>query len=48
VLALDPTLRGAVARFDQPAEGVMKLARGLKTAFDPAGIFNPGCFIGGI
>ncbi len=48
VLALDPSLRGAVACFDQPAESVMKLARGLKTAFDPAGIFNPGCFIGGI
>ncbi|HKD70272.1 MAG TPA: FAD-binding oxidoreductase [Candidatus Binataceae bacterium] len=47
VLAMDPALRGA-AFFDEPAAGVLKLMRGLKTAFDPAGIFNPGCFVGGI
>jgi glycolate oxidase FAD binding subunit len=48
VLSLDPALRGTVPFFDQPAEGVMKLMRRLKAAFDPAGIFNPGCFVGGI
>ncbi len=48
VLSLDPALRGAVAFFDEPAAGAMKLMRGLKAAFDPAGIFNPGCFVGGI
>lgn len=48
VLALDPALRGAIAFFDQPAAGVMKLMARLKAAFDPAGIFNPGCFVGGL
>jgi glycolate oxidase FAD binding subunit len=48
VLSLDPALRGAVAFFDEPAAGALKLMRGLKAAFDPAGIFNPGCFVGGI
>jgi len=48
VLALDPALRGSVAFFDEPASGAMKLMRSLKAAFDPAGIFNPGGFVGGI
>jgi glycolate oxidase FAD binding subunit len=48
VLSLDPALRGAVPLFEPPAAGVMKLMRRLKAAFDPAGIFNPGCFIGGL
>jgi glycolate oxidase FAD binding subunit len=48
VLSLHPALRGAVAFFDEPAAGAMTLMRGLKAAFDPAGIFNPGCFVGGI
>jgi glycolate oxidase FAD binding subunit len=48
VLSLDPALRGEVAIFDQPPAGAMKLMRRLKAAFDGAGIFNPGCFLGGI
>ena len=48
VLSIGPELRGAVPFFDQPPAGAMKLMRGLKTAFDPAGIFNPGCFVGGL
>ena len=48
VLSLDPSLRGTVAFFDEPGAGAMKLMRGLKAAFDPVGIFNPGCFVGGI
>jgi glycolate oxidase FAD binding subunit len=48
VLSIDPALRGALAVFDQPEPGVMKLMSRLKAAFDPAGIFNPGCFVGGI
>jgi glycolate oxidase FAD binding subunit len=48
VLAIDPALRDAVAPFDEPAGPAMKLMRAVKAAFDPAGIFNPGCFVGGI
>ncbi len=48
VLSIGPEMRGAVPFFDQPPAGAMKLMRGLKTAFDPAGIFNPGCFVGGL
>jgi len=48
VLSIDPAARGAIPFFDEPGAGAMKLMRGLKTAFDPAGIFNPGCFVGGL
>ncbi len=48
VLSIGPELRGAVPFFDHPPAGAMKLMRGLKAAFDPAGIFNPGCFVGGL
>jgi glycolate oxidase FAD binding subunit len=48
VLSAAPALRGALAFFDVPPAGAMKLMRGLKAAFDPAGIFNPKCFVGGI
>jgi glycolate oxidase FAD binding subunit len=34
--------------FDTPNDGALTLMRRLKAAFDPAGIFNPGCFVGGI
>jgi glycolate oxidase FAD binding subunit len=48
LLAAPPALRGALDVFGAPGEGVLRLSRRLKAAFDPAGIFNPGCFIGGI
>jgi glycolate oxidase FAD binding subunit len=48
VLSLTPALRAAVPFFDEPPAGAMKLMRRLKTAFDPAGVFNPGCFVGGL
>jgi glycolate dehydrogenase FAD-binding subunit len=48
VLSIDPALRDAIAFFDTPGAGAMKLMRGLKNTFDPAGIFNPGCFVGGL
>ncbi len=48
VLSLQPALRGLIPIFDQPPSGALKLMRRLKAAFDPAGIFNPGCFVGGI
>ena len=45
-----PLARGQLSenRFDSPGEGALKLMRRLKASFDPAGIFNPGRFVGGI
>lgn len=50
VLNVPSELRGDLLenRFDSPGEGALKLMRRLKASFDPAGIFNPGCFVGGI
>jgi glycolate dehydrogenase FAD-binding subunit len=42
------SIRAGLDYFGAPSAGVLKLSRRLKTAFDPAGVFNPGCFIGGI
>ncbi|MGH7780972.1 MAG: FAD-binding oxidoreductase [Candidatus Binataceae bacterium] len=43
-----PEMRAALEFFDTPNNGAFELMRALKAAFDPAGIFNPGCFVGGI
>jgi glycolate oxidase FAD binding subunit len=48
LLAAAPALRSHLEFFDQPPASALKLMRRLKDAFDPAGIFNPGCFVGGI
>ena len=48
ILHVDPSLRRSVEFFDLPNDGALKLMRRLKAAFDPAGVFNPGCFVGGI
>jgi glycolate oxidase FAD binding subunit len=48
MLHADRSLRGSVEFFDRPNDGAFKLMRRLKAAFDPAGVFNPGCFVGGI
>jgi glycolate oxidase FAD binding subunit len=48
VLSIDPAARSVIPFFDEPGAGAMKLMRGLKAAFDPAGIFNPGCFVVGL
>ncbi len=48
LLAAAPALRSELDFFDEPPASALKLMRRLKTAFDPAGIFNPGCFVGGI
>jgi glycolate oxidase FAD binding subunit len=48
ILAAAPTLKSELDFFDAPPPGVLKLMRRLKAAFDPVGIFNPGCFVGGI
>jgi glycolate oxidase FAD binding subunit len=48
LIAARPTIRDSLEFFDTPNDGALALMRRLKAAFDPAGIFNPGCFIGGI
>ena len=48
VLAAAPAVRDSIEFFDTPNVGALALMRRLKAAFDPAGIFNPGCFVGGI
>ena len=48
ILHADRSLRRSVEFFDTPNDGALKLMRRLKAAFDPAGVFNPGCFVGGI
>jgi glycolate oxidase FAD binding subunit len=48
LLAARPALRDTLDFFDTPPPPALALMRRLKTAFDPHGIFNPGCFVGGI
>ena len=48
LIAASPSIRQELEFFDIPNDGALTLMRGLKAAFDPAGIFNPGCFVGGI
>jgi glycolate oxidase FAD binding subunit len=48
VRAMPAAVRGAIDLFGAPEAGVMGLMRRLKQTFDPAGIFNPSGFIGGI
>lgn len=48
LLAAAPGLRERLEFFDRPERGALGLMRRLKASFDPAGIFNPGCFVGGL
>jgi glycolate oxidase FAD binding subunit len=48
LLAAAPAIRGSLEFFDTPNDGALAIMRRLKAAFDPAGIFNPGCFVGGL
>jgi glycolate oxidase FAD binding subunit len=48
LLTAAPAIRESLEFFDNPNDGALALMRRLKAAFDPAGIFNPGCFVGGI
>lgn len=48
VLAVHPDARAGLPMFDEPPPPALMLMRRLKAAFDPHGIFNPGCFVGGL
>jgi glycolate oxidase FAD binding subunit len=48
LIAAAPAIRDALEIFDTPNDGALGIMRRMKSAFDPAGIFNPGCFVGGI
>lgn len=48
IVAASPELRPGLEIFDTPNAGALAIMRRLKNAFDPAGVFNPGCFVGGI
>jgi glycolate oxidase FAD binding subunit len=48
VIAANSATARELEFFDKPNEGALTIMRRLKAAFDPAGIFNPGCFVGGI
>jgi glycolate oxidase FAD binding subunit len=48
LLAAPSAARAGLEFFDRPNAGALGLMRRLKASFDPVGIFNPGCFVGGI
>lgn len=47
LLAIDRSIVGEMPFFDSPNPGALGLMRRIKGNFDPAGIFNPGGFVGG-
>ena len=48
VLSVRSDARTGLEFFDQPPPAAFTLMHRLKSTFDPAGIFNPGCFVGGL
>jgi glycolate oxidase FAD binding subunit len=48
VLRVADEFHGNVRMFDDPPKPALDLMRRLKTTFDPYGIFNPACFVGGL
>jgi glycolate oxidase FAD binding subunit len=41
-------LRAAIAPWPEPDPGALAVMRRVKERFDPARIFRPGAFVGGI
>jgi glycolate oxidase FAD binding subunit len=48
VVSAPASIRSQIEFFDRPNPGAFKLMQRLKSTFDPAGIFNPGCFVGAL
>jgi len=48
VLRVNDELREGIGIFDTPPKAAFGLMHRLKNTFDPHGIFNPGCFVGGL
>lgn len=48
LLGMRSNFRDGADIFDTPPASALGLMRRLKHAFDPHGIFNPGCFAGGL
>jgi len=48
VVSAPVSARSQIEYFDRPNAGAFKLMQRLKSTFDPAGIFNPGCFMGAL
>jgi glycolate oxidase FAD binding subunit len=48
LIRADPNVRAAVEVFQPLETGLARLSRRLKTAFDPAGILNPGRMYAGM
>jgi len=48
LIAAHPDVRAKLAMFDTPPPPALGLMRRMKAAFDPHGVFNPGCFVGGL
>jgi glycolate oxidase FAD binding subunit len=48
VLSAPSSIRSQIDFFDRPNPGAFKLMQRLKSAFDPANVFNPGSFVGGV
>ena len=48
VIRVAEEFHDSVRMFDDPPRAALALMRRLKATFDPRGIFNPGCFVGGL
>jgi len=48
VVSAPASIRSQIEFFDHPSPGALKLMQRLKSTFDPAGVFNPRCFVGAL
>jgi glycolate oxidase FAD binding subunit len=48
VISAPVSIRSQIEFFDHPNPAAFKLLQRVKSTFDPAGVFNPGCFVGAL